>query len=316
MRFAFRTTPAAAVALAVFALPLTAQYNEVQVAPSVAYVLVLDHDFTGPEEFVRVFLQDGQVYRAELSSPNVSLEIRGVVRTTQAPHVYPFLSSQTPSGTTLLEIYPEKDAEYEIRSRGIGGDLLPTRLRLYRDVQASSRREYVRARHAWDVGLELAAGWHSGFAQSGAVQLPDGDSDGGTDLESCFTARGAQASSRLTLCVLGLGYQSQHGARSILWVFSEPRFRVLGSGSGGSRWELGPLFRVGIGMISASSETPVMIAPGAYVARHIRSTSQSGGWSLQASYSRPFYKGFTRPIGAEPATPSGHRLTFGVGWYR
>ncbi len=50
-------------------------------------MLVLDLDCTGPDEIVRVFLQDGQVYRAELSSPNVALQIKGIVRTIQTPYV-------------------------------------------------------------------------------------------------------------------------------------------------------------------------------------------------------------------------------------
>lgn len=294
-----------------------AQTNSTRSTADTAYVLVIDHDFSAAGERVQVFLQDGQVYRAELNSTNASLEIRGVDRTIQAPRIYPFLLSETPSGATLLEIYPEKDALYEIRSRGMSGDQLPTRLRLYRDVEASSRRLYVRANRAWDVGLELAGGWHSGFAQSSAAPSIGDEAFGGTDVEGCFTARGTSRSSHLRMCVFGVGYQSQHGDRNILWVYTEPRFRLLGyGGSDQSGWEIGPLFRFGVGMISASSATPVLVAPGAYIARKIHSVSHQGGWSVQASYSRSFYKGFPRPVGTEPVTPKGHRLSFGIGWYR
>lgn len=306
-----------AALLMVWNSPSGAQTSSTQRLPDSSYVLVLDHEFSSLGEPVRVFLQDRQVYRAELSSPDVVLGIRGVIRTTQAPRVYPFLASRTPSGTTLIEIYPEADAEYEIRSLVVGGGLLPTRLRLYRDVAGSSRRQHVRANRAWDVGVELAGGWHSGFAQSSGAPATDSDPASGTDLEGCFTARGAAASSRLTMCALGVGYQSQHGARSIVWIYTEPRLRLLGrAGSGRSGWELGPLFRFGVGMISTSPATPVLIAPGAYIARYLRSASGAGGWSFQVSYSHPFYKGFSRPIGAEEVTPKGHRLSFGVGWYR
>jgi hypothetical protein len=312
-----RASTACLALLLISASTSWAQTSSSRSTSDTSYVLVVDHDFSGPNERIHVFLQDGQVYRAELSSPNVSLEIRGVERTIQAPHIYPFLASETPSGTTLLEIYPEKDALYEIRSKAIGGDQLPTRLRLYRDVAASSRREYVRSNRAWEIGLEFAGGWHSGFAQSSAATGIGGDPVGGSDVEGCFTARGASRASRLRLCVFGVGYQSQHEARSILWIYTEPRIRVLGFGGGDhSGWEIGPLFRFGVGMISASSATPVMVAPGGYIARQIRGLSHSGGWTLQASYSRSFYKGFPRPTGTEPATPKGHRLSFGVGWYR
>src|SRR3954447_24761028 len=101
------------------------------------------------------------------------------------PPTSTFLSMETPSGTTLLEIYPEKDALYEIRSREIGGDQLPTRLRLYRDAAASSRREYVRAHRAWEIGLEFAGGWHSGFAQSSTAPAVGAAQIGGSDVEGC-----------------------------------------------------------------------------------------------------------------------------------
>ena len=306
----------AAFVAAAWTSPLLSQTALGRPAKDSSDVLVLDHDFSGLGETVRLFLQDRQVYRAELSSPGVVLDIRGVARTIHPPQVYRFLLSQTPSGSTLLEIYPEKDAEYEIRLVELTGNLLPARLRLYRDVGASARRQYARANRGWEIGVEVGGGWHSGFVQSGAAPAVTSDPADGGDLEACFTARGAGLSSRFSACVLGLAHQSQRGARSILWVYTEPRFRLLGSaGVGRSGWELGPLLRFGTGMISASRETPVLIAPGIYVARSI-SSSKSGRWSLQASYLRAFYKNFTLPTGAVPATPKGHRISLGVGWYR
>ena len=54
-----------------------------------ADVLVLDHDFaTGGGEFVRVFLESRQVYRAELSTSDVTLQIRAIggrISTLDAP---------------------------------------------------------------------------------------------------------------------------------------------------------------------------------------------------------------------------------------
>ena len=64
--------------------------------------------------------------------------------TTQLPRVYLFLPSSTPSGTSILEVYPEKDLEYEIRVVPRSGVSVPTRMRLYRDVAASGRRLYTR----------------------------------------------------------------------------------------------------------------------------------------------------------------------------
>jgi hypothetical protein len=302
--------------------PLCAQGGATSSTADSANVLVLDHDFSGAGEFVRVFLQSGQVYRGELSSPDVVLQIRGVidgvVRPTQLPRIYPFLPSDTPSGMSIVEIYPEVDAEYEIRAVAISGGGVSARLRLYRDVRASSRRQYVRNTPGWEIGVELAGGWHSGFSQSSAPTPLGSEPDGGTDIESCFAARGAPGLRRLGMCVVGLSYQSQHGAKNILWIYTEPRLRLLGkSRPGQSNWELGALFRFGVGIISAASVTPTTIAPGLYVARHIRRDARGAGWSIQMSYARPSYRGFAKPFGAVGTMhPTSNRLSFGVGWYQ
>lgn len=297
---------------------LRAQANEDRPPADSSDVLVIDHDFSAAGEFVRAFLQKGQVYRAELSSPDVTLQIRGVirgvVRPTQLPRIYPFLTSETPSGTSILDIYPEVDAEYEIRAVAVGGAGVATRLRLYRDIRASARRNYVRNTPGWKIGVELAGGWHSGYLQSSAPVSLGSDPAGGTDVESCFSARSA----RLGMCVLGLSYQSQQGARNILWIYTEPRLRILGkSRPAQSNWELGALFRFGVGMISAASVTPTTIAPGVYIARHIGRNTQGAGWSFQASFARHSYRGFGKPVGVPGSVhPTSNRLSFGVGWYQ
>jgi hypothetical protein len=283
-----------------------------------ADVLVLDHDYTGPNEFVRVFLQDGQVYRAELSSPDVTLEIRPLVRTTQLPRIYPFLPAHTPSGASILEIYPQVDAEYEIRSVSGQGSAVATRMRLYRDIQGSRRRELVRKTRGWDTGVEVAGGWHSGFLQTSAVPALAGSSaESGTDAEVCFTARSGGGLGRYGMCVVGLGYQSQGGAKSILWVYTEPRVRLLGRvRPNQSDWEVGALLRFGVGMISASPDTPTILAPGAYIARNIRTGASS--WRVQASYSHGWFRGFSKPSGftGEDQLPTSDRIALGIGWYR
>lgn len=294
-----------------------AQTDTEQTHSGLADVLVLDHDFTGEHEFLRVFLQGGQVYRAELSSPDVTLELLGVARSTQLPRIYPFLTTDTPSGTSIVEIYPDADAEYEIRSIGRTGSGVATRMRLYRSSSASRRRQEVRNTPSWEVGVELVGGWHSGFVQSSSADPLAGSPAAGTDVETCFSARNGPEIPRLGWCVLGIGYQSQTGARSIVWFYTEPRLRILGRvRPGQSNWEMGALLRFGLGSISESSETPTVLAPGVYVARHIRNR-QGAGWSLQASYSRARFKGFSRPWGAEEnLTPQSNRFSLGVGWYK
>jgi hypothetical protein len=282
-----------------------------------ADVLVLDHDFTAADEIVRIFLTDGQVYRAELSSEDVTLQLRSRFSGRRIPRIYPISDSRSPSGSSVVEIYPDEDGEYEIRPSSLQGSRIATRLRIFRDISESRRRMATIGRPGWELGIELAGGWHSGFAQSTAAPLPGNDPAGGTDIEGCFTARGAPGLQRLSLCVLGVSHQSQHGASNILWVYTEPRVRILGRARPGqSNWDLGALLRFGVG-ITSTNDTPVTLAPGAYLARHLRSNSGGAGWSLQASYSHAFYRGFERPFGAgAEVTPKSHRLSFGVGWYQ
>lgn len=302
-----------AVAAALAFSPIPPLYGQSDASPSdTADVLIVDHDFAGLGEWVRVFLQEGLVYRAELNSPDARLEIRGAIRNTVPVRVYPRLASATPSGSTILELHPAQDAEYEIRSVALGSARLGTRLRLYRDVSASERRQVVRAGSGWATGVEVAGGWHSGFAQSSGA-LSGSAPQRGSDLEGCLTARAGRGLSRFGLCAVGIGYQS--GAPGILWIYTEPRFRILGHPAGNS-WELGALFRLGHGMISASNVTPFALGPGVYLARTIRKGPSASGWTLQASYHRYLYKGLPDPVGSESETPKSHRFSFGVGWYR
>ena len=283
--------------------------------------LVVDHDFTGGFEFVRVFLQAGQVYRAELSSIDVGLEIKTPGRAIQLPRAYTYLPADTPSGFSIVEIYPEVDTEYEIRPTGIANAGVGTRLRLYRDVRASRRRQYVKNNPGWEIGIEMASGWHSGYPQS-QTALPAGSADpqAGTDVDLCFSARTPPGKQGFGWCVLGFGYQTQHADPSIVWFFTEPRVTSLGhSRVHESSWELGGLLRLGVGMISSPlANSPRLLGPGVYVSRHIRSAGRTS-FSLQLAYTYAFYSGFAKEETFPPPegiSPKSHRLSFGVGWYR
>jgi hypothetical protein len=277
--------------------------------------LILDHDFIAGGEFVRVFLQARQVYRAELNTRDVNIGIRSVIRPAHAPRVYPLLDSSSPSGGSTVEIYPDADGEYELRPIDSRGGGVATRLRLYRDVRESRRRLAIIDRPGWETGVEVAAGWHSGFAQPGTTSPTLQEGEAGSDIEICFSARSAPGIRALSLCALGVGWGSQHGAPSTLWVFTEPRLRILGKFvRGRSNWEMGGLFRFALGSNSRSSETPVMLAPGIYVARHIRTDQDGSGWSLHASYSFASFR--NTPKTADGGTPTARRLLLGVGWYQ
>jgi hypothetical protein len=317
--FAMSRLVRAVVWLAVcLASPLAAQRDSsaARTASDTADALVLDHDFiAGVGEFVRVFLQGKQVYRAELSTPDVTIGIRSPLRRVQLPRVYALTDAHTPSGSSVVEIYPEADGEYELRPVDARGGGVGTRLRLYRDVRASRRRVAILGNPGWEVGLEVAAGWHSAFDQysSGSPNLQEGDA--GSDFEACFAARSAPGLRRVSMCALGIGWGSQHGARSTLWIYTEPRFRILGKfEQGQSNWEMGALFRVAAGSISRSNEVPVMLAPGLYVARHIRTDQKGSGWSLHASYAYATIRNTPKLRGAK--APTSNRLLLGMGWYQ
>jgi hypothetical protein len=282
------------------------------VIDTTADVLVLDHDFAAAGEIVRIFLQSKQVYRAELSAPDLTLQIRAVGGRSRPPRVYPITGPESASQASVLELYPDVDAEYEIRAVAQSGSGVATRLQLIRDVTASHRRMAVLGKPGWRVGFELATGWHSGFAQStGSLPIAPAEPHAGTDVEACFTARAPHGAG---LCVFGIGYQSQVGARSILWFYTEPRLGLIGNGaSGHSSWEFGPLFRVGVGSIERTSSTPWVFAPGAFIARQIRSNEHGGGWSIQGSYSHALYSGFP---GTGSVHPQSDHLTLGLGWYQ
>ncbi len=88
-----RTTLATAALAVALTAPLLAQGEPAPrsepVPDTTADVLVLEHDFsTGVDEFARVFLEAKQVYRAELTSPDVTLRLRSLGDKVRPPRVY------------------------------------------------------------------------------------------------------------------------------------------------------------------------------------------------------------------------------------
>ena len=96
----------------------TPGFGQAATAADTADILILDHDFGALGEQVRLFLQDKQVYRAEVSSEDVTLLIRARARGMPQARVYPISNELSPSGGSTFEIYPNRDGEYEI----IGGN--------------------------------------------------------------------------------------------------------------------------------------------------------------------------------------------------
>jgi hypothetical protein len=274
-------------------------------------VLVLDHDFTGPGEFARVFLLKGQVYRAVLNTGDAALEIYPLKG--GPPVFFAREESDAPgaSGQTVLSVYPRSDAEYQIRL--ISGGPIVT-LRLFRDIRASRRRQKVLSEPGWEIGGEIAAGGHSGFELNTAPEgLTDSDR-AGTHLEGCFSARQGPGVLRLMSgCALGLAWDSRPRSNGTVWFFIEPRVRFTGGRPRGqSNTEVGALLRGGFGMISEVNRNPTLVAPGLYVSRNIRVNQGGRGWSFTLAYHH--YLVGNRGEGSHKV--GSEMMTLGLGYYQ
>jgi hypothetical protein len=276
-----------------------------------ADVLVLEHDFTGPGEFARVFLLKGQVYRAVLSSGDASLEIYPVKG--GPPVFFAREESDAPgaSGQAVLSVYPRADAEYQIRL--IEGGPVVT-LRLYRDIRASRRRQKVLSGPGWEIGGEIAAGGHSGYELNTASGgLTDSDR-GGVHIEGCFSARqGPGALGVVSGCALGLAWDGRPKSNGTLWFFIEPRIRFFGGRPRGeSNTEVGGLLRGGFGTVEKVNRNPTLIAPGLYASRHIRVNQDGKGWSFTLAWHH--YLVGNRGQGAHRV--GSEMVSLGLGYYQ
>lgn len=102
-----------------------------------ADVLILRHDFESRTEVVRVQLEKGQVYRAEVSSARAVLRVRPLLSGVQGPLLLPLSGIPQADGSLSFEIRPSVAAEYEIRTvvQPRGG----VTLRIYQDRSATAR---------------------------------------------------------------------------------------------------------------------------------------------------------------------------------
>ncbi|HXE57368.1 MAG TPA: hypothetical protein VNK43_05165 [Gemmatimonadales bacterium] len=231
--------------------------------------LIAVHDFTGGGEFLRVFLQAGMVYQAELKSPDFAFVIRPLRSGVEPPFMARVTSGPSASGGAVYEIYPREDAEYEIRpAAGYG----ITTLALCRDVEQSRRRQRSSTARAGKSGWRSRAGSTAATTCSGTAASTSYEARSGGVVEACFSARNAPSASRVSGCAVGFGYEWRPSARDVVWAFIEPRLRVIGGESRGkSNTELGVLFGAGLGDEQRGSSSILwQLTPGDYVARHLR----------------------------------------------
>jgi hypothetical protein len=98
---------------------------------------VVDHTYSiASGEFIRVFLEGGATYRAELDGTGITLLVRPIDSSVQSPLVEQLVPGTSAGGSSLYTIKPRSDAEYEIRSQG-GDPARPVTLHLTRQATAN-----------------------------------------------------------------------------------------------------------------------------------------------------------------------------------
>jgi ABC-type glycerol-3-phosphate transport system substrate-binding protein len=123
-----RTYSLMALLLAASALACSSGQPETETTPSPAapaaagagMAQVVTHTFSNPNEFVRVNLNAGATYRAELDGRGIRLQITPMQSGMQAPLVEEMIAGMSAGGGTAFTIRPRVNGEYEIKA--VGGD--------------------------------------------------------------------------------------------------------------------------------------------------------------------------------------------------
>jgi hypothetical protein len=245
------------VVAATFGIVVSAQAQ--QPADS-ADVLVFSGSFTtGSREFVRVFLQNGQVYRAEVNVGAVSFRIRPRHPDRGEPPTVVQIRTDAASGESVYEIRPFQDDEYEVKVEDFPEGETAT-LNIYRDIRASRRRQGIVANRGGghtSVGIEFAAGSHTNYQISPLESFNKVDR-AGANVEGCLLLHPGVPG--VWGCIIGVGLHNSSGTTKITWFFAEPRFRLAG-GAERMRPEFGVLTRAAI---ATAEGNPTFVALGAY----------------------------------------------------
>lgn len=277
-------------------------------------ILVLEHDFTGPGEFARVVMLKNEVYRAELSTQDAAIDvypIKGGSPVFINPEEY-----GAASGQAMYTIYPTSTAEYQFRLIA-GGPVV--RLRLFRDLRRSRRRQKIIDTPGWEIGAEAGIGGHSGYLLNTEGDGVKDTNDGGVNYEGCFSARsGPGILNGVSGCAFGIGWDARGGTSGVAWFFIEPRIRLIGGKPRGvSNNEIGILGRASYGLISRVNRDPKMLTIGVYATRNIRWNAAGKGLGLTVAYRY----GWINNLGLEDSgnaykAPTTGRLTFSIGYYQ
>jgi hypothetical protein len=193
-------------------------------------------------EPIRIFLASGRKYRAQVTEPNLILQVRSY-EGKQLPMVVSVNLGADASGRSDVELRPRVDGEFELSPIYVYAGR-PVRFQLW----ALPLPDEVPAKVATPVtgglefGLELSAGSHGEFQGS-----LENYGEAGTSLTACGAFRGVGGvAGRLWGCAVGVEVEEGATDGNFTYVYTEPRFRFLG-GAGGFPIEGGVVLRLDFG---------------------------------------------------------------------
>lgn len=255
-------------------------------------------------EPIRLFLSSGRKYRVQFSEPNIVLQLRSF-EGKQLPMVMNVNYESDAAGRTDLELRPRVDGEFEFKpvyvyaGRPIRFQIwvlpLPSDMAQMATAPADGRMEF---------GAEFSIGSHGAFDNS-----DEHYGDAGGTVTGCATIRGIGGiSGRLWGCMLGFEIEQGSTDGSFKYLYTEPRFRIVGGG-GGFPGEVGVLLRLGAGDDS-DGRTGSKYGFGVYGAYQPRS-ADGGGFSLIGSLQSQRVNA-SDPDASGAAAWSG---SVGLGWF-
>lgn len=223
-----------------------------------AYLEVQPHQ----RDSVIVSLRRHGQYRVLLSRSHLTASAIPLKRA--SPALLVNVTPQGPVSYTILEVYPYTTAPHVLFTAASGDTV---RIWLWAD-RAEERRSAEARDREWGIGLLVGAGYHSGYRIRPADPTPAAAS---ADFETGLLFG---SSGRLS-GLLGVTMQPRYsGAESVLWVFAEPRMRILRHRPIG----LDLALRIGQGAASNSANDPSLIGLGLALAYSLDDRPGARGW--------------------------------------
>jgi hypothetical protein len=256
------------------ASPLQAQ---VAAPDSTSRVQITDLTFhSSSYEPIRLFLAGGRIYRAQFSQPEIILQMRSY-EGKQLPLVVSVNLGPDASGRTDFEVRPRMDGEYEFRPVYVyEGNPIRFQLWLEPKTRDPAGPSVAEASQKVEFGVELSAGLHGAY-ENGA----DHYGAKGGSLAGCATIRnigGEQG--RLWGCFFGIELEKAGGDSSWVYLYMQPRLRLIG---GTSPFDAGVLFHVSTGT-AGHGRASGKYGVGFYTGYRERRAA-GGGWTALGSLS-------------------------------